>query len=70
MKASELRDKSLNDLEKLLAEAKKDLLDFKKSLAAGELANSHVIKKTRKEIAKLNLIIAEMKSNDNKKEDK
>lgn len=68
MKASELREKSIEDLQKQLETAKAELHDAKKALAANELANPRVITKTRHEIAKLNTIIAELNNND--KEDK
>lgn len=37
----------------LLAEKRQDLLNYRKSLAAGELVNPRVVRATRKDIARL-----------------
>ncbi len=67
MKASELREKSVADLEKLLAETKKDLMDAKRSLAAGELPNPRVVGKNRRMIARINTLLT-VKRNEKKGE--
>ena len=64
MKTAELREKTIEELRALLATAHQELNDSKKLLAANELANLRVITKARKEIAKLNTIIAEIENND------
>lgn len=60
MKAQELRTKSVEELRKLLDEAKLELNDNRRSQAAGELPNSRVVAKSRKAIARLNTIITEV----------
>ena len=73
-KLEDLRTKEVAELHKVLAESKKDLLEARKSLAANEMANPKAINKMRKEIARINTIIAEKvklgKSNNDKKEEK
>lgn len=59
MKASELRAKKPEELQKMLATARKDLLEAQKSLAANELANPHAVKKLRHSIARIKTIMAE-----------
>jgi ribosomal protein L29 len=46
-----LLELSSNDLKERLAELKKELVEQKKSRAAGELVNPYAIKKTRRSIA-------------------
>ena len=48
---------TLDDLRVKLAEQQADLLEAKRSHAAGELVNPRVITKTRKEIARLSTAI-------------
>jgi ribosomal protein L29 len=45
--------KTAEDLQKDLATKRQDLIEAKRSLAAGELVNPRVITATRKEIARL-----------------
>jgi large subunit ribosomal protein L29 len=58
-KLADLRGKDAADLQKVLATAKADLLEAQKSLAANELANPNVIKKMRKEIARIKTVLTE-----------
>jgi len=58
-KASDLRSKSIEELQKLLATDRADLLEAQKSLRANELANPHAVTKMRKEIARILTILAE-----------
>jgi large subunit ribosomal protein L29 len=53
------RSKDLAELQAILATAKADLLEAQKSLKANELANPNVIKKMRKEIARIKTVLAE-----------
>ena len=45
--------KSLEDLQKLLAEKRQEQLDTKKSHLSGELVNPRVLATTRKEVARI-----------------
>ena len=68
MSVKELRELSL---EKLVAERDTKLAearDTKKSHAAGELANSRVLRTQRRRIATLNTLIAEKRRETNNKE--
>lgn len=72
---SDLRSKAMEDLQKLLASERKDLLEAKKSLKANELANPNAVKKMRRHVARLKTIINEKlldekKSNNEKREEK
>jgi len=49
--ATELLKLSPEDLKQKVVELKKDIVEQKRALAAGELANPHAVKKTRREIA-------------------
>jgi ribosomal protein L29 len=53
MNASELRTKSVAELDKLLAEKRTELVETRRSLAAGELPNPQVVGKTRRDIARI-----------------
>lgn len=72
---ADLRNKTVEELRKLLENGKKDLLTAQKSLKADELANPHAVKKLRKEIARIktimtevdNKVVEEEKSNSDKK---
>ena len=59
---AELRSKSQDELQKLLADARADLLESQKSLKANELANPHAVTKLKKEIARILTIITEVSS--------
>lgn len=72
MKVAELREKTLDELRTLLIDEKNVLQELQKTHAAGELANSHVLRKSRRYIAQINTItaekMAELKNNDNKED--
>lgn len=59
MKASELRTKSSQELQALIAEKRTELVEKQRSLKAGELANPRSITKIRREIAVVMTIAAE-----------
>ncbi|TVR14212.1 MAG: 50S ribosomal protein L29 [Balneolaceae bacterium] len=60
MKAHELRELSLTELEARLKDEKEALVDFRFNKAiAGQIENPARIKNTRREIARLNMIINE-----------
>ncbi len=60
MKAHELRDLTLTELEARLKDEKEALIDFRFNKAiAGQIENPARIKNTRREIARLNMIINE-----------
>jgi len=59
MKAKELRTKSLNELFKLLEEERKKLFNLRLEKSLGKLKQTHLIKMTRKNIARILTIINE-----------
>jgi len=57
---ADLRAKSADELQKLLAVARKDLLEMQKSLKANELANPRAVTKARREIARILTVMHEV----------
>jgi large subunit ribosomal protein L29 len=56
---ADLRKLPVDELQNKLQTARADLLEARKSLAANELANPRVVRKMRREIARILTIIAE-----------
>ena len=54
---------SLDELEAKLIEAKKEQFNLRIQQSTGQLQNTAVIKNVRREIAKINTLIAERKKN-------
>ena len=65
---ADLRSKSIDELQKLLAIARADLLEAQKSLKANELANPRVVRMFKRDIARLLMIINEVESNKKEEE--
>jgi ribosomal protein L29 len=63
-----LRELSESDLHAKLAELRGDLTGFQKMARANELPSSHVIRKTRKEIARVHTILTEKLSKEKEDE--
>ena len=59
MKASEIRELSVADLEKKLAELKKELFNLRFQLAINQLDNPHKIDDVKKDIARVMTILHE-----------
>lgn len=59
MKTSELRGKTVAELEKMLKESRTELLNNQRSLAAGELPNPRVVGNNRRDIARIHTCLAE-----------
>ena len=62
MKATELRTKSSEELEKMLKDLKSELFTLRFQHAINQLDNPHKIKETKKEIARVMTVIAEKKA--------
>ena len=62
MKATELRNKSGEELASMLNELKTELFNLRFQLAINQLDNPHKIKETKKEIARVMTVIAEKKA--------
>lgn len=63
MKAKELRAKSLSELFKLLSEERKKLFELKIEKSLNKLKKTHLLRLTRKNIARILTIINEKKRN-------
>lgn len=59
MKASEIREMSLEDINKKIFEDKKELFDLRMKQATGTLEKPHRINYLRKEVARLKTILRE-----------
>jgi len=62
VKATELRNKSGEELESMLESLKSELFNLRFQLAINQLDNPHKIKETKKDIARVMTIIAEKKA--------
>ena len=62
MKASELREKSVEELQSLLQDFRKDQFNFRIGKAAGELGQVHLIGEVKKDIARVKTVLTEMKA--------
>ncbi len=62
-KIKDLRAMSDNELENKLLEAKKEQFNLRVQQSTGQLQNTAVIKSVRREIAKINTLLAERKKN-------
>ena len=61
MKVAELRTKSVDELNKLVLDLLREQFEYRMKLATGQLGQTHVIKKTRRSIARVKTVIAEKK---------
>ena len=62
MKATELRNKSAEELASMLNDLKTELFNLRFQLAINQLDNPHKIKETKKGIARVMTVIAEKKA--------
>lgn len=61
MKVSELKQKSVDELNKLVLDLLREQFEYRMKLATGQLGQTHVIKRTRRSIARVKTVIAEKK---------
>ncbi|MEQ8952700.1 MAG: 50S ribosomal protein L29 [Gammaproteobacteria bacterium] len=59
MKASELRDKSVDELQTQLQQLYKDQFSYRMQAATGQLGQSHLLGATRRDIARIKTLIIE-----------
>ncbi|MCH2108837.1 MAG: 50S ribosomal protein L29 [Polyangiaceae bacterium] len=62
MNASDLREKSIEDLTALQTSLAKDLFSYRMKNAVGQLDDTSLLGKTRKDIARINQILAQRKA--------
>ncbi len=63
VKTKDLRAMSIDELEAKLLENKKEQFNLRIQQSTGQLQNTAVLRKVRREIAKINTLIAERKKN-------
>ena len=59
MKASDLRNRSVEDLNKDLLQLRKDQLKFRMQQSTGQLGQPHLIRETRRDIARIKTVLNE-----------
>jgi large subunit ribosomal protein L29 len=62
MKASELRDLTVEELEKKVVELNQELFNLKFQLATGQLENSARLPQTRRDIARVHTVLRQKRS--------
>ncbi len=63
VKTKDLRAMSIDELEAKLLECKKEQFNLRVQQSTGQLQNTAVLRNVRKEVAKINTLIAERKKN-------
>jgi large subunit ribosomal protein L29 len=63
MKASELRDKSIEELDAELLKLCEDQFKLNMQQATGQLGQSHLLKQARKDIARVKTVLSEKAGN-------
>ena len=63
VKTKDLRAMTIDELEAKLLENKKEQFNLRIQQSSGQLSNTAVIRKVRREIAKINTLIVERKKN-------
>jgi large subunit ribosomal protein L29 len=59
MKAKDLRERTTEDLGELRAQLEKDLFSYRMKNHTGQLEDTSLLKKTRRDIARITLILGE-----------
>ena len=59
MKAAELREKSIEELNTQLIDLLRDQFNFRMQMTTGQLQQTHLLKQTRRDIARVKTAIAE-----------
>jgi large subunit ribosomal protein L29 len=62
MKAKDLRERSTEDLETLLATLSKDLFSYRMKNHTGQLEDTSLLGKTKRDLARVQLILSERMS--------
>ena len=63
MKASELREKSVDELNGELLKLREDQFKLNMQNATGQLGQSHLLKETRKDIARVKTVLSQKAGN-------
>ncbi|MDX2055210.1 MAG: 50S ribosomal protein L29 [Polyangiaceae bacterium] len=59
MKAKDLRERATEDLSQLLIETKKNLFSYRMKNVTGQLSDSSLLGKARKDIARIEMLLRE-----------
>ena len=59
MKASELRDKSVDDLNKELLSLREEQFKLRMAKSTGQLGQSHLLRQTQRDIARVKTVLAQ-----------
>lgn len=59
MKMTELRNKSAKDLDERLTDLKREQFNLRMQKASGQLAKTHEVRRTRRDVARVKLALAE-----------
>ena len=62
MKAKDLRERSTDDLGELRAQLEKDLFSYRMKNHTGQLEDTSLLGKTRRDLARIRLILSERQS--------
>jgi len=63
MKASDIRDKSATELKAELLRLRKEQFNSRMQATSGQLAQTHFMKKTRRDIARVKTVLREKRDN-------
>jgi len=59
MKASELREKSVEDLNQQLIKLRKEQLSLRMAQATGQLGETHKVREVRRDVARVKTVLAQ-----------
>jgi len=59
MKAKDLRERTIQDLSELRAQLQKDLFSYRMKNHTGQLEDTSLLNKTKKDLARIELILSE-----------
>lgn len=59
MKASELREKSVEELNQQLVKLRKEQLSLRMSQATGQLGETHKVREVRRDVARVKTVLAQ-----------
>lgn len=59
MKASDLRDKSVDELKQELLKLRKDQFKYRIQQSTGQLGQTHVIRSARRDVARIKTVLAQ-----------
>ena len=62
MKASELRDKSVEELQQEVENLDKEQFNYRMQQSTGQLGQSHLLKQVKKDIARVKTVLNEKRS--------